>query len=79
MNFSSDNVGDIAPEILEALIATNVGTAPAYGDDAVTPRLENRWHDRCARPVTAFDTSGWVVDEFIADTAKILASPLDCS
>ncbi|HXZ01354.1 MAG TPA: beta-eliminating lyase-related protein [Stellaceae bacterium] len=39
MNFRSDNVAGIAPEILAAIAAANLGTAPSYGDDAVTRRL----------------------------------------
>ncbi len=39
MNFGSDNVAGIAPEILAAIAAANVGTAPSYGDDAITRRL----------------------------------------
>ena len=39
MNFRSDNVSGIAPEILAAIAAANAGTAPSYGADAVTERL----------------------------------------
>jgi threonine aldolase len=30
----SDNVGTVAPEIMEAILAANSGTAAAYGEDA---------------------------------------------
>lgn len=42
MNFASDNVTGVAPEILAALAAVNAGPAAPYGDDAVTARLEAR-------------------------------------
>ncbi|MGH6947035.1 MAG: threonine aldolase family protein, partial [Kiloniellales bacterium] len=42
MNFASDNVTGMAPEILEALAAANKGAAMPYGEDALTPRLEIR-------------------------------------
>jgi threonine aldolase len=35
----SDNSAGTAPEILDAIVAANVGTALAYGDDEVTARL----------------------------------------
>jgi threonine aldolase len=42
MNFRSDNVTGIAPEILAAIAAANAGTAPAYGADAITERMSAR-------------------------------------
>lgn len=36
----SDNAAGVAPEILDAVVATNTGTAIAYGADEVTARLE---------------------------------------
>lgn len=39
MNFCSDNVTGIAPEILSALIAANTGAAMPYGNDELTQRL----------------------------------------
>ena len=39
MNFRSDNITGVAPEILAAIAAANAGSAPAYGEDAVTGRL----------------------------------------
>ncbi len=40
MNFASDNVTGIAPAILEAIARANAGTAPSYGADEITARLE---------------------------------------
>lgn len=42
MNFASDNVATVAPEVLEALAAANTGPATSYGDDPWTERLEHR-------------------------------------
>jgi len=42
MNFCSDNVTGVAPEILAALAAANRGAAMPYGADAVTARLERK-------------------------------------
>ncbi|MEQ8356287.1 MAG: beta-eliminating lyase-related protein [Kiloniellaceae bacterium] len=41
-NFASDNVSGVCPEIMAALAKVNAGTAPAYGEDAVTRRLQAR-------------------------------------
>ena len=35
----SDNAAGVAPEIVEAIVAANIGSALAYGDDAWTARL----------------------------------------
>ncbi len=42
-NFCSDNVAGAAPEILQALVEANAGPAAAYGEDAITDRLESRF------------------------------------
>jgi len=42
INFASDNVSGVCPEIMAALTAANRGAAPAYGDDAITERLSAR-------------------------------------
>lgn len=36
----SDNAAGVAPDILAAVVAANAGSAPAYGADALTVRLE---------------------------------------
>lgn len=54
MNFMSDNVSGAAPEILDAVIAANAGTAPSYGADAITARLEQRFADLFGRKVAVF-------------------------
>ncbi|HEX6571691.1 MAG TPA: beta-eliminating lyase-related protein [Steroidobacteraceae bacterium] len=50
-DFRSDNVGGIAPELLEAIAAANMGTAAPYGDDDFTRSMTTRFrrafeHDR---------------------------------
>lgn len=41
-SFASDNTSGVCPEIMEALARVNAGSAPAYGEDEVTRRLEAR-------------------------------------
>lgn len=40
VNFTSDNGAGVAPEILEAILATSRGSEPAYGADAETASAE---------------------------------------
>jgi threonine aldolase len=40
LGFASDNTSGVCPEIMAALARVNEGAAPAYGEDAVTRRLE---------------------------------------
>lgn len=42
MNFSSDNTTGVSPEIMDAVVAENVGQATAYAEDPVTERLTAR-------------------------------------
>jgi threonine aldolase len=42
MNFASDNVTGVAPEILDAIVRANAGTASSYGADDITERLRTR-------------------------------------
>jgi threonine aldolase len=54
MNFCSDNVAGIAPEILEAIARANAGTMPSYGGDEITARVEKRLGEIFEREVWAF-------------------------
>jgi len=54
MNFCSDNVAGIAPEILEAITRANTGTQPSYGADEITARVEKRLGEVFEREVWAF-------------------------
>lgn len=54
MNFCSDNVAGIAPEILEAIAKANTGTMASYGGDEITTRVEKRLGEIFEREVWAF-------------------------
>jgi threonine aldolase len=54
MDFTSDNGSGVAPEILEALVAANDGTAAAYGQDPVSDRACAAMCDLFEREVTTF-------------------------
>jgi threonine aldolase len=54
MNFCSDNVAGVSPEILAALSAANHGSAASYGDDEITARLTRRVADLFEHEVTVF-------------------------
>lgn len=53
MNFTSDNAGPAAPEIMAALIAANENHAPSYGADAVSERVVERLRDLFEAPQAA--------------------------
>ena len=54
MNFCSDNVAGITPEIMAAIEKANQGTMPSYGADAITARVEQRLAEIFERDVVAF-------------------------
>ena len=54
VNLYSDNVAPVADEVLQALLALNHGTAPGYGADAVTARLETRFGELFETRVSVF-------------------------
>lgn len=54
MNFASDNVTGISPEIIAALIAANDGVAMPYGQDKYTQRLELQFKEVFDTDVTIF-------------------------
>lgn len=54
MNFRSDNVTGIAPEILAAIAAANTGDAPSYGADPITARVAQRFAEVFEREVAVF-------------------------
>jgi threonine aldolase len=54
MNFSSDNVAGISPEILAALAAANAGREPSYGVDSITARVETRLAEIFEHEVAVF-------------------------
>ena len=54
MNFCSDNVTGVAPEIMAALAAANEGAAMPYGNDECSQRLEAKFSDLFETAVTVF-------------------------
>jgi threonine aldolase len=54
VNFRSDNVTGIAPEILAAIAAANTGDVPSYGADPVTSRVTRRFADIFEHEVAVF-------------------------
>ena len=54
MNFMSDNVAGVSPEIMAALEAANGAAADSYGADAITERLTRRFSDVFEREVAVF-------------------------
>ena len=54
MNFCSDNVAGISPEIMAAIEKANQGAMPSYGADEITARVEKRLGEIFEREVAAF-------------------------
>jgi threonine aldolase len=54
MNFSSDNVAGVSPEILTALAAANAGAEPSYGADPITERVAARFAELFEHEVAVF-------------------------
>ncbi|HEV2334288.1 MAG TPA: beta-eliminating lyase-related protein [Stellaceae bacterium] len=54
IDYRSDNTGRAAPEILDALVRANSGTALGYGADALTARLQDRFSDLFETRVRVF-------------------------
>jgi threonine aldolase len=54
IDYRSDNTGRAAPEILEALVHANTGTALGYGADEWTARLQDRFSELFETPVRVF-------------------------
>ena len=54
IDFRSDNCGRAAPELIEALVGANTGTALGYGGDALTASLQARISEVFEAPVRVF-------------------------
>jgi threonine aldolase len=54
IDYRSDNTGRAAPEILEALVQANTGTALGYGGDDWTARLQERFSELFETSVRVF-------------------------
>ena len=57
LNFRSDNVATVTPEILRALEAVNHGPAASYGDDEYTALLNRKFSDLFETAVTVLRVS----------------------
>ena len=68
MDFSSDNVTQVAPEIMAAIVEANHGTAHGYGNDPWTEKLT-----ACARDVFECDLAIYPVATGTAANALALA------
>jgi threonine aldolase len=54
MDFRSDNVTGVCPEIMAAIAAANDGSAAAYGEDAWTAQVQTAFNDLFECEVTVF-------------------------
>jgi threonine aldolase len=72
-DFRSDNVGGAAPEILEAIVSANAGTASPYGDDDHTRRMNARFADVFERDLQVFPLSSGTGSNSIG--LAVLANP----
>ena len=54
IDYRSDNTGRAAPEILDAIVRANTGTALGYGADEWTARLQERFGELFETPVRVF-------------------------
>ncbi|HLX99558.1 MAG TPA: beta-eliminating lyase-related protein [Roseiarcus sp.] len=75
MNFASDNSAGVAPQILDALIASSRVSAPAYGADDYTARAEARLSDVFETRIAAFLVATGTAANALALSA--LAHPWD--
>jgi len=71
MNFASDNAYGVAPEIMEALVAANTGTAASYGADTETERCEKQLSALFERPVESLLVSTGSAANSIALSAYV--------
>ncbi|MGE0715829.1 MAG: low specificity L-threonine aldolase [Alphaproteobacteria bacterium] len=54
VDFRSDNTASVAPQVMEAIVAANRGTAPSYGNDETTKALDRRFSDLFETEVRVF-------------------------
>jgi threonine aldolase len=54
IDFRSDNVASVSPEIMAATLEANAGAASPYGDDQVSAMLNDRFSDLFEAKVTVF-------------------------
>ena len=75
MNFASDNGAGVAPEILEAIVASSRVNAPAYGADDFTAKAQARLSEVFETKVAAFLVATGTAANALALSA--LAEPWD--
>ncbi len=73
INFRSDNVATVCPEILDAIFAANRGPAAAYGDDAYSHALNKRFSELFETEAVVFPVATGTAANALALTA--LARP----
>src|ERR1700722_8438947 len=66
MNFSSDNVAGISPEILAALATANAGSQPSYGADPISQRVERRLAEIFEHEVAVFPVATGTIANALA-------------
>jgi threonine aldolase len=47
-NFCSDNTSGVMPEVLDSVVAAASGTAPSYGNDEWTKKLNGLFTEVCS-------------------------------
>lgn len=57
LDFRSDNVGCVAPEIMDAILRVNVGTADGYGRDDASASLQEAFSREFEAPTDVFVTA----------------------
>lgn len=71
----SDNIAGVDPRILEAVVACNVGTAPAFGEDDWSRSLDAAFSDVFENPVRAFAVASGTAANALAIAS--IAGPFD--
>ncbi len=66
IDLRSDNVSGVCPEILEELLRAASDTAPAYGTDAATEALNDRFGDLFGTPVEVFPVATGTIANALA-------------
>ncbi|HJN59713.1 MAG TPA: beta-eliminating lyase-related protein, partial [Alphaproteobacteria bacterium] len=73
MEFRSDNTAGVAEEIMAAIAVANTGTAPGYGDDEISRRLEPAYSELFETDVRVFPVlTGTIAN---ALSASVLSPP----
>jgi threonine aldolase len=71
IDFRSDNTGCAAPEILDALVRANSGTALGYGSDEWTARLQERFSELFETTVRVFPVATGTAANALALAATV--------